>query len=279
MKPVLVVPCFNEESRFSMSGWAEVAKCMHLVCVDDGSRDGTRALLEAFAATHPDDVTVVALPTNAGKAEAVRQGLLLAIDMRADIVGFADADLATPGYELVRLASELRTSDAEVVMGSRRTASVERDAVRGLMGRIFTSVASFVIGSHFEDTQCGAKFFRVGEALGEALSAKFSSRWSFDVELLSRLLHGRNDVAGIARESIRELPLAEWTDVAGSKMTLQGAVRSGLELLTVPACVTAWQSEPRQQVVAAVEEIPPPPVSGVYLSRDLDSENEDVVAA
>jgi len=278
VKPTLVVPCFNEESRFSVAGWAEVAKHMHLVCVDDGSSDGTRALLEELAALS-DGVTVLALARNSGKANAVRQGMLFALEMGSDVVGFADADLATPGHELVRLATDLVWSKSAAVIGSRKTAAVERNAIRGLMGRIFAGVASFVIGSHFDDTQCGAKFFRASQSLRDALSTPFSSRWSFDVELLARLLRGRDGLPAVERSSIRELALTEWNDVEGSKLTFRAALRSGLDLLAIPAQVTAWQSERALPVMAIVGDDEAPPVSGVFYAATSEAANDHRKAA
>ena len=54
-----------------------------------------------------------------------------------------------------------------------------------------------------------------------------NGRWSFDVELLGRLA-APNGHAGFL-----EVPLLEWHDVAGSKLSLTDSVRSTFELLTV----------------------------------------------
>lgn len=248
---VVVVPCFNEEERLSVARWAEVASELHLVCVDDGSKDRTLDVLRALAEAAPGRVTVISLSRNSGKAEAVRTGFLHAISLGARVVGFADADLATPVHEIVRLARSLKSSAVSAVLGSRRAESVERDRIRGALGRVFAWTASRVLGSRFDDTQCGAKFFRVGASLREAVAMPFSSPWSFDVELLLRLMRGRADAGGVQRQLIVEVPLAEWSDVPGSKLTARAAIRAGLELLTLRHAVDRWSRE--------LEDVPPPP--------------------
>ena len=73
--------------------------------------------------------------------------------------------------------------------------------------------------SHYAP-QCGAKLFRVTEDLRVALRDRFVCRWAFDVELIARfcvLKRGRPRGPPPA-SAIYELPLQEWTDVAGSKV-------------------------------------------------------------
>ena len=51
-------------------------------------------------------------------------------------------------------------------------------------------MASLILHARVYDTQCGAKLFRRSAALEAALADPFLSRWSFDVELLGRMLIG-----------------------------------------------------------------------------------------
>src|SRR3954468_463539 len=103
----LVVPCYNEARRFHTDRvleWLASEHQVRLVLVDDGSRDGTLALLERIRQRFPDRVSVVSLRPNRGKAEAVRAGLLYALDtFKPDIIGYWDADLATPLQAFDRL--------------------------------------------------------------------------------------------------------------------------------------------------------------------------------
>jgi glycosyltransferase involved in cell wall biosynthesis len=234
-----VVPCFNEAARLDPAAFlalADLPPSPSLVFVDDGSRDQTLQRLRALAEQRPEQIAVVAQPTNQGKAEAVRQGLLHALAGPADIVGFVDADLATPPAELQRLAEMIRSGDYDLVLGSRVQLlgrSIQRNPVRHYLGRVFATCASLSLGLAVYDSQCGAKLFRRGEALTAALAKPFGSRWAFDVELLGRMVRPGGGVAGLPIERIREEPLAAWSDVPGSKLGAVAALQAGLELARI----------------------------------------------
>jgi glycosyltransferase involved in cell wall biosynthesis len=243
----LVVPCYNEASRFDPVAFAQLLEPgpgLYLVLVDDGSKDETLARLRAFALAHPGKCEVHALARNAGKAEAVRQGMLRALSLGHAVVGFADADLATPPAELLRLAAGMRDGTMDVIIGARVELlghAIKRHKHRHYLGRVFATVASVALGLPIYDTQCGAKFFRAGPALTQALSDPFASRWSFDVELIGRLMRTTDGVAPLSLDRIREEPLEAWVDVPGSKLNPMSALKSGLELGAI-----AWRLRHRR---------------------------------
>ncbi len=232
-----VVPCFEEAARLDGPAFLTLAdQCApaSLVLVDDGSRDNTGAVLGALAAQRPEHGEVLSLGTNRGKAEAVREGLRRALGGPADIVGFVDADLATPPGELARLAALARSRSFDVVMGSRVQLlgrAIKRSAARHYLGRMFATCASLSLRLPVYDTQCGAKLFLRTPALAAALAEPFTSRWAFDVELLGRLVQPPAGVAPLTVARIREEPLLAWTDVPGSKLYPLAAVKGGLDLL------------------------------------------------
>ena len=95
----IVVPCYNEAERFDAEAFARAVgelEDVSFMLVDDGSSDATLEVLETLAKRHPERVRVLALETNSGKAEAVRQGMLRAFVSGAAMAGYWDADLATP---------------------------------------------------------------------------------------------------------------------------------------------------------------------------------------
>ena len=109
----------------------------------------------------------------------------------------------------------------------------ERRALRHYLGRIFATVAANILRTPFYDTQCGAKLFRVTPMLESALAAPFVSRWAFDVELLGRLLIGTRYVAAVPIERMREVPLEEWIDAGGSKVTGAAMVKTLADLALI----------------------------------------------
>jgi dolichyl-phosphate beta-glucosyltransferase len=239
---IVVIPCYNEAERLREDDVLLLLEdqTTSVLLVDDGSRDATAELLARICARAPDRARFFSLEKNSGKAEAVRQGMVRALELGDPIVGYLDADFATPADEAWRLRDEMEARDALVVMGSRVAllgTHIDRRPARHYLGRVYATLASIVLEEMVYDTQCGAKLFRDVPALRLALSQPFSSRWSFDVELLGRLLAGGDGVAPITRDRIVEVPLRTWIDVDGSKLHASGALKAGLELIRLGARV------------------------------------------
>lgn len=230
----IVVPCFNEAGRLAQEDLRSLtAAGVGLVMVDDGSTDRTWEVLKGLA----DGEALVdtrRLEKNRGKAEAVRLGMLDALDSGASYVGYYDADAATPPEELLRMVEVLRADPRlEAVLGSRVArlgSTISRSPWRHYTGRVYATVASLALGIQIYDTQCGAKVFRGTKSLRAALGRPFPSAWTFDVWLLSRLLNGEDGAAPVAPERLMELPLTRWSDVGESKLRTREAILSVLEI-------------------------------------------------
>jgi dolichyl-phosphate beta-glucosyltransferase len=223
----LVVPCYNEAARLDVDAFARFMSthpAVQLVMVDDGSVDGTAGVLERIrSAAAPGAVTVIRLAVNAGKGEAVRAGILAASAGNPALVGFFDADLATPLDAVDDFLAVLRTRpDVEFVLGSRvllMGRDVRRRAWRHYSGRVFATAASHALDLPVYDTQCGAKMLRLNAETGTLFATRFWSRWVFDVELIARYL--RLPVAAgrpSRRDRLYELVLPAWHDKPGSKL-------------------------------------------------------------
>lgn len=244
---VLVIPCYNEACRLDVEEFADVAAQMpnlRLLFVDDGSDDGTGDILDELVDRLGEDVsTVLSLHANVGKAEAVRRGILAALELESSdtdqgpvAVGFWDADLATPLTDVAELASVLfQRPEVVGVIGSRVRLMghrIERRALRHYTGRVFATLASITLGFPVYDTQCGSKLFRVTSDLPRVFNRPFASTWAFDVEVLARLasIYGRN--LG-QKQFVLECPLQQWTDVPGSKVRVSHVPRMVLDLVRI----------------------------------------------
>ena len=191
---IIVVPCYNEESRFPAARFAAFAAShpdIGFLLVNDGSTDKTLAMLERAAQGHPGQVRVIDQPRNGGKAEAVRSGILAALaEPGCQLTGFWDADLATPLEAIPEMAAIAQARpELAMVFGARVKLLgrfVERRASRHYLGRVFATVVSTVLRLPIYDTQCGAKIFRVTPEARELFEAPFCSRWVFDVEIIAR---------------------------------------------------------------------------------------------
>jgi dolichyl-phosphate beta-glucosyltransferase len=237
---VLVVPCFNEAARLDAAAFTAMvddAPALSFLFVDDGSRDGTAAVHQRLCATRPGRVESMALPHNQGKAEAVRQGLLRALAGPAAAVGYLDADLSAPPSEILRLLALFRAqTHFDILIASRVKLLgriIDRYAARHYLGRVFATAASLVLRIPVYDTQCGTKFLRRSPALTHALATPFRGRWTFDVELLGRLVTGAPDIAPVPHSRIYEEPLLAWRDVGGSKLSTTQMLHAGLDLALV----------------------------------------------
>lgn len=234
----IVVPCYNEAERLDSAAFlrflAETPE-VSLVFVDDGSKDATLEVLSTLHAVCPERIDVLRLKKNSGKAEAVRQGLLFATTKRVRHVGYWDADLATPLDAIVDFARVAnRFSDVEVIFGSRRVMlghRIERTFARRCISRICATLARVAVRLPIGDTQCGAKMLRNTANLRRALAQPFTAGWLFDVELFTRISDGSSD----RTRAFYEMPLAEWSEVAGSKVSGRAVVKSGLQMLRLIA--------------------------------------------
>lgn len=237
---LLIVPCYNEALRLPVEQFARFELQGHelrFLFVNDGSTDETQAVLDGLCARAPERLTSLSLAQNGGKAEAVRQGFLHGGKQNPDVLGFLDADLATPLAELPRFMEVLDAHpEVELVFGARvqllgRT--IERQAVRHYFGRIFATAASMTLKLPIYDTQCGAKLFRCSPELLTLFAQPFLSRWIFDVEILARFLTLWRAQKKDPRGAIYELPLREWRDIKGSKVKAHDGFRAFGELARI----------------------------------------------
>ena len=233
---IVVIPCFNESGRLSpdaIQDFVSKQTRVRLLLVDDGSTDRTGEILRELCERDPERVSALSLTPNRGKAEAVRAGMLAALEEEPVYTGYWDADLATPLETIPAFAMLLdQRREVSLVMGARvklMGRHVERLLWRHYLGRVSATAISLVLGLPVYDTQCGAKLFRCEPDLRSLLAEPFESRWIFDVELLARLKRQRADAA----TAIFEYPLETWREVPGSKVGAADYPRALAELYRI----------------------------------------------
>lgn len=190
----VVIPVYNESHRIHRTLediWEYFQhRDAELLFIDDGSSDNTADVVANFANTHPG-VTVVA-ETHRGKAATVLTGMKQA---QGEIVGFMDADLATP-LETWDRCEEALQNGAGVAIASREgigSDRVDEPWYRHVMGRVFNGLVQLLLLRGIDDTQCGFKVFS-REALDDILprqrlyenadEVRTPRVTAFDVELL-----------------------------------------------------------------------------------------------
>ena len=235
MNHTIIVPCYNEADRLEFSRYAAFldSNTNYSICfVNDGSADATLKQLLEFRQLHENQVFVVNLLNNQGKAEAVRSGIQYMLDTEVDTVGYLDADLATDFDDYLRLVDNLQRKNLSMVFGSRKMDSsnqIKRKASREFASSMIGMVTQKIIGMPIKDTQCGAKVFSRMVAKN-LFHASFYSRWLFDVELFIRI---KNLFGKETTSHIEEIALNKWEDVEGSKITLRDSIKFPLQLLEI----------------------------------------------
>jgi len=118
MKLSIVMPVYNERAtlRYVVERVLSVAPMeVEMICVDDGSRDGSREILDELQRQHPQ-IRVVLHPENKGKGAAIRTGIQQAT---GDYLIIQDADLEYDPTDYPALLEPLIQGKADVVYGSR----------------------------------------------------------------------------------------------------------------------------------------------------------------
>lgn len=234
-KTRIIVPCYNESKRLNQCAFLRALDNdleLSFLFVNDGSTDNTLNVLKSLKEKNSAQIDIMSLEKNSGKAEAVRQGMLVSLEGPFDNVGYWDADLATPLAEIEGFCRLLESTDVELVIGSRVRLlgrKVERCAMRHYLGRIFATCASMLLDISVYDTQCGAKIFKNSIKLRHVFGSPFKVKWTFDVEMLARFPIVTKASPRETSSGWVEMPLAEWVDVKGSKVKVKDYIKSGFE--------------------------------------------------
>jgi undecaprenyl-phosphate 4-deoxy-4-formamido-L-arabinose transferase len=156
----LVIPVYNESSNLAELAERCVRVCENLkrpceiVLVDDGSRDGSRAMLAGIAAKHPALVVVVLLNRNYGQHPAILAGLA---ESQGDIVVTLDADLQNPPEEIPKLIAKI--DEGCDVVGSVRI-NRQDSWLRRLPSRLINVIVRKTTGVMMSDYGCMLRAYR-----------------------------------------------------------------------------------------------------------------------
>lgn len=159
----IVMPVYNEQAtlRAIVAAVRAVPIRKELILVDDGSKDGSRAILAELAAL--PDVRVIEHDQNRGKGAALRTGFAAA---RGELVLVQDADLEYDPGDYPTLLAPILRGEADVVYGSRylvdpRDPGRERDSFVHYFGnRVLTFCSNLFTGLNLTDMETCYKCFR-----------------------------------------------------------------------------------------------------------------------
>ncbi len=218
MKLSIIIPAYNEEARLArmldvyIPFFEELyGRKYELILVVNGSTDQTAEIAESYAEQHSSVICIIE-PEKTGKGGAIMLGMAKA---SGELVGFVDADGATPPFAFQRLVEEI--GDADVIIASRWLPDSEVSPKQPLSRRVASRIFNFLVRKLFKlsitDTQCGAKVLK-GQAVQSVLPSLGVTRWAFDVDLLFQLRR-----LGC---KIVQTPTV-WNDVSGSRVKVVSA--------------------------------------------------------
>ena len=155
----VVVPAYDEERGIEgvvrrLFG-LELGFPLHVLVVDDGSEDGTAAVLERLAPEFPR-LRVVRHPVNRGYGAALKTGFAQA---RTKVVVITDADGTYPEDRIAELVAHI-DDGADMSIGARTGADVNIPLVRRPAKAFLRHLASFLAGTRIPDLNSGLRAFR-----------------------------------------------------------------------------------------------------------------------
>jgi glycosyltransferase involved in cell wall biosynthesis len=187
----VLIPVYNEQATV-----AELLRRVHtvpldlrkeVVIVDDGSKDGTRAAIEAFARANPTcDLKLVVHAQNRGKGAAVRTALQSAT---GDIVIIQDGDLEYDPKDFPGLLAPLLDGRADAVFGSRFLGGPHRVLYfwHSIGNRVLTLLSNVFTNFNLTDMEVCYKAMHRHVAVSLSLS---SDRFGIEPEITAKLARG-----------------------------------------------------------------------------------------
>ena len=188
-RALVIVPTYNERFNIARLIPAILAQdpSLEVLVVDDGSPDGTGAIVDGIAANNAR-VHVIHREAKLGLGTAYIAGFRWALERKYDLVFEMDADFSHNPERLPEFLQAIRESD--VVLGSRYQ-NGHVNVVNWPMSRLFLSYAAniyarFVTGLPIFDTTGGFKCFRRNVLESIDLNSVKSNGYAFQIEMSYR---------------------------------------------------------------------------------------------
>lgn len=179
-----MIPVYNEVARVEAAIEAvhAVGLDAEIICVDDGSTDGTREILERLRDEKRID-TLVIQDRNRGKGYAIRTAIRHA---SADVLVIQDADLEYDPRDIPRLLEPIAQGRADAVIGSRFRGETVRVLYywHSLGNHLLTLLSNILTNLNLTDMESGYKLMRADLAKSFPLTAE---RFGIEPELTARL--------------------------------------------------------------------------------------------
>jgi len=186
----IVIPCYNEKTTIQ-----KILKEIHdvklgltkkeIIIVDDGSTDGTRAILKKLEKNN-SAIKLIFQKQNQGKGAALKRGILAST---GDVVIIQDADLEYDPKEYTRLLYPIERGHADVVYGSRFIGGEPHRIIyfrNQVANKFLTFLSNTFTGLNLTDMETCYKMMsgNLARTLAKDLQAK---RFGFEPEITARI--------------------------------------------------------------------------------------------
>ena len=163
---VVIIPTYNEKENVEQIIRAVLTQehPFHVLIIDDGSPDGTAAIVERLMATEfADELHLIKRAGKLGLGTAYITGFRWAIEKGYDYIFEMDADFSHDPNDLPRLYAACHDEGYDLAIGSRYVSGV--NVVNWPIGRVLMSYFAskyvrFVTGFKVHDTTAGFKCYR-----------------------------------------------------------------------------------------------------------------------
>jgi glycosyltransferase involved in cell wall biosynthesis len=184
MKLTVIIPAYNEKNTIQeIVRRVQATKLVdEIIIVDDGSIDGTRALISPMDGK--DNVKVILHEKNQGKGAAVNTGISAAT---GDVLMIQDADLEYDPREYPNLMKPIEEGLADVVYGSRFLGAPHRAILFWNMvaNKLLTLMTNILYNNILTDMETGYKVFKREVVADMKIHAK---RFDFEPEFTAKIL-------------------------------------------------------------------------------------------
>ena len=191
-KVSIVIPVYNEEATVqtlvSLVVNAPIPGGLRreIICVNDCSKDGTKAKLDELPALFPEaDFQIVHKPVNQGKGAALRDGFKLAT---GDVVIVQDADLEYDPADYPNLIQPILEDRADVVYGSRFMGAAPHRVLyfwHTLGNRVLTTLSNMFTNLNLTDMEVCYKVFR--KSVLDSIPPLKCDRFGFEPEITAKI--------------------------------------------------------------------------------------------
>jgi glycosyltransferase involved in cell wall biosynthesis len=189
----VLIAAYNEESSLHACVQSVLAAelpgnlAREVIVVDDGSSDGTWAVMQQLATEHAEIVRIFKQPRNMGKGAALRRAIA---ESTGDLTVFQDADLEYDPREYCRLLNPILTGRADVVFGSRFSGGERKVLLfwHTLANRFLTLCSNMLNDTNWTDMETCYKAFRADSLRAIPLE---SNRFGIEPEIAAKVARNR----------------------------------------------------------------------------------------